>query len=193
MTVTALRSAVPALLLTLLVAHLHRVDRPAGDDHAADPSQRGVAAQGSASFPDDVQRLLIGFEPCSDLLGQRARKEAHPERASQAHRQRDAAAVEHPREQVAAEVVGAGAVVLAVPLVFFSFSGSKLPGYILPAIPAAVVLVVVAATLLPASAGAAPGSTTLTGKLTVIGSDVASLGARLYESLSGTAASTACR
>jgi len=29
---------------------------------------------------------------------------------------------------------------LAVPLVFFSFSGSKLPGYILPAVPAAVLL-----------------------------------------------------
>lgn len=29
---------------------------------------------------------------------------------------------------------------LAVPLVFFSFSGSKLPGYILPALPAAIVL-----------------------------------------------------
>ncbi|MEP7147399.1 MAG: glycosyltransferase family 39 protein [Acidobacteriota bacterium] len=29
---------------------------------------------------------------------------------------------------------------LAVPLVFFSFSGSKLPGYILPAVPAAVIL-----------------------------------------------------
>ena len=29
---------------------------------------------------------------------------------------------------------------LLVPLVFFSFSGSKLPGYILPAVPAAVIL-----------------------------------------------------
>ncbi|MEJ7848024.1 MAG: glycosyltransferase family 39 protein [Pyrinomonadaceae bacterium] len=29
---------------------------------------------------------------------------------------------------------------LAVPLVFFSFSGSKLPGYILPAVPAAIIL-----------------------------------------------------
>src|SRR5439155_3621072 len=29
---------------------------------------------------------------------------------------------------------------LLVPLVFFSFSGSKLPGYILPALPAAIVL-----------------------------------------------------
>jgi 4-amino-4-deoxy-L-arabinose transferase-like glycosyltransferase len=29
---------------------------------------------------------------------------------------------------------------IAVPLVFFSFSGSKLPGYILPAVPAAVIL-----------------------------------------------------
>ncbi len=29
---------------------------------------------------------------------------------------------------------------LAVPLVFFSFSGSKLPGYILPALPAAIIL-----------------------------------------------------
>jgi 4-amino-4-deoxy-L-arabinose transferase-like glycosyltransferase len=29
---------------------------------------------------------------------------------------------------------------LIVPLVFFSFSGSKLPGYILPAVPAAVIL-----------------------------------------------------
>jgi 4-amino-4-deoxy-L-arabinose transferase-like glycosyltransferase len=29
---------------------------------------------------------------------------------------------------------------LAVPLIFFSFSGSKLPGYILPAVPAAIIL-----------------------------------------------------
>jgi 4-amino-4-deoxy-L-arabinose transferase-like glycosyltransferase len=29
---------------------------------------------------------------------------------------------------------------MAVPLVFFSFSGSKLPGYILPAVPAAIIL-----------------------------------------------------
>jgi 4-amino-4-deoxy-L-arabinose transferase-like glycosyltransferase len=30
---------------------------------------------------------------------------------------------------------------LAVPLVFFSFSGSKLPGYILPAVPAAIIII----------------------------------------------------
>ena len=29
---------------------------------------------------------------------------------------------------------------LLVPLVFFTFSGSKLPGYILPALPAAIIL-----------------------------------------------------
>lgn len=32
---------------------------------------------------------------------------------------------------------------LLVPLVFFSFSGSKLPGYILPAVPAAIIFVVI--------------------------------------------------
>src|SRR5205823_6174017 len=32
---------------------------------------------------------------------------------------------------------------VAVPLIFFSFSGSKLPGYILPAVPGAIILAAV--------------------------------------------------